>query len=75
MAGLQIEVTQMASLEQGLAATLTQTSRQVAHSECFDLEQRAEVYTILEALRSNSETHLAMVGQLAARMKASKGDA
>jgi len=75
MSGLRVGVTEVASLENGLAATLTETSQQVARSECLDDEQRAEVYTILEALKTNSRLHQAMVKQLARKYKEAKGNA
>ncbi len=62
-------------LEDKLAATLIKTADEVAHSECFDAEQRAEVYTILEALKANTETHRAMAKQLAVKLKQKQGDA
>jgi hypothetical protein len=65
----------MTSLEKGLAVTLTQTSKEIAHSECLDIEQRAEVYSIIEAIRANSQTHQAVVRQLAEKLKGTEGNA
>ena len=75
MIGAKANVSQVTSLEKGLAATLTQTSNELARSECLDTEQRAEVYTILKSLRSTSEAHREMLKRLAGSMKARKGDA
>jgi len=63
------------AMEDRLAATLMRAADQVAHAECFDSEQRAEVYTILETLKANTETHRAMVKLLARRMKERQADA
>jgi len=35
----------------------------IAHAQCFDDEQRAEVYTILDALKSDCDAHRRIVGQ------------
>ncbi len=59
----------MASLEDSLAAVLSETADQIAHTESFDSEQRAEVYTILNTLKANTETHRAMVKLLAAKIQ------
>jgi len=75
MSGLHAELTKMTSLEKGLAAALTQTSREIAHSECLDTEQRAEVYSIIEAIRTNSQTHRVMVRKLASKLKEAEGNA
>jgi hypothetical protein len=69
------DVAKMASLENGLAAMLMQASYEVARSECLDVEQRAEVYTILKTLKANTETHCAMVRQLARQLKEKTPDA
>ena len=75
MAERSTDVAQMASLEDKLAATLTETADEVARSECFDAEQRAEVYTILKTLKANTETHRAMVKLLAGKLKERRGSA
>ena len=75
MSGLQAGFTRMASLEEGLAATLTRASDDLAHTERFDSEQRAEVYAIIEAIRANSQSHLAMVSRLAEQIRTGKGNA
>ena len=48
------EVSRMAGLEDDLAAAIEQAADQIAHAECFDIEQRAEVYSILHALQADS---------------------
>ena len=66
---MNTDMQQMTALEDGLAATLTETADDIAHSECFDYEQRAEVYTILRTLTANTAQHRAMAEILAARLK------
>ena len=63
------DMQQMTSLEDGLAASLIETADEIAHSECFDSEQRAEVYTILQTLKNNTESHRAMVKMLADKIR------
>ena len=75
MSGLQAGFTKMASVEKGLAAALTQASQEIAHSECLDTEQRAEVYSILDAIKANSRTHQVTVKQLAEKLKGADGNA
>ena len=62
-------------MEERLAAILLRTADEVARSECFDCEQRAEVYTILETLKANTETHRAMVKLLNRRIRERQGNA
>ena len=71
------EVSTLAGIEHQLASALTQTADEIKHAECFDDEQRAEVYAILQALRHDTEAHRAMVDLLARRFKRgrSAGDA
>jgi len=75
MIGAKANVSQVTSLEKGLAATLTETSDELARSESLDIEQRAEVYTILKTLRSTSETHRETLRRITEGMKAGKGNA
>ena len=65
----------MTSLEQGLLSTLSKTSEEVAHSECFDAEQRAEVYAILHALKANTDLHRETVSRLASKIRERQADA
>ncbi len=52
-----------AGLEAQLASVLRRTTQQIAHSECFDDEQRAEVYSILHALKADTEIHQNVIGR------------
>ena len=49
--------------EEKLALVLSETAGDVARSECLDIEQRAEVYAILDAMRSDVEVHRESVGK------------
>lgn len=49
-------------LEEELADALRRTAAEVAHAECLDEEQRAEVYSILDALRADTQVHRRVVG-------------
>jgi len=53
----------LADVEDQLAAVLNETAGDVARSRCFDNEQRAEVYAIIEAMRSDVESHRQSVGR------------
>lgn len=53
----------MVGLEAQLAAGLRRATQQIAHSECFDDEQRAEVYSILHALKADTELHQSVIGR------------
>lgn len=51
------------SLERKAAVVLDETAEDLAHAECFDPEQRSELYTILEALKADSQAHQEWLGQ------------
>jgi hypothetical protein len=53
----------LARIEQGLVDTVQATAREVKYTECLDDEQRAEVYSILHAMRNDTEAHRQIVGQ------------
>ncbi|MDP6046451.1 MAG: hypothetical protein QGG25_12640 [Phycisphaerae bacterium] len=53
----------LARIEQGLVDTVQAASQEVKFTECLDDEQRAEVYSILHALKNDTEAHRQMVGQ------------
>ncbi|MCP4377156.1 MAG: hypothetical protein GY794_13390 [bacterium] len=50
-------------IEQGLVDTVQAAAREVQYTECLDDEQRAEVYSILHALRNDTEAHREIVGR------------
>ena len=78
MAGAQAEGTggelKMTYIEEQLAVKIGETSKEVAHTECFDTEERAEVYTILEALKLGTEAHRTQVKLLAKRLREKTAD-
>jgi len=55
----------VAGMENQLAADLTATSSEIAHSEYLSVEQRSEVYSILEVLRADTEHHKKAIRLLA----------
>jgi nitrate reductase assembly molybdenum cofactor insertion protein NarJ len=67
------DVSALPSIEHQLASTLVETAEEIRYVECFDDEQRAEVYAILEALRGDTEAHRAMVDLLARQVKTGGG--
>lgn len=58
-----IEVSHVARIEEQLAAGLSQAAREIDHMDCFDDEQRAEIYAILKALKDDTAAHRQLVGQ------------
>ncbi len=55
---------ELAQAETKLARTVSATAREVAHSECLDEEERAEVYAILHVIQSDSAAHLEILSEL-----------
>jgi len=53
----------LARIEQDLVDTVRAAAKGVRHTECLDAEQRAEVYSILHALKNDTEAHREIVGQ------------
>lgn len=78
MAGAQADGTggelKMTYIEEQLAVKIGETSNEVAHTECFDTEERAEVYSILEALKLGTEAHRTQVKLLAKRLRGKTAD-
>lgn len=52
---------------------LERTTEELAHAECFDEEQRAEIYAILQAIRTDERNHRAMVEMLARKLSRGGG--
>ena len=69
------DVSAMASLEDRLAATLTETSHEVARMETLDGEERAEIYAILGALKADNEAHRALIDLLRIQLTRKAADA
>ncbi len=57
------DVSDVVGIEQQLALTLSIASKAIDHMDCFDAEQRSEIYTILQALRQDTAAHCTLVGQ------------
>ena len=57
------DLAQAVRMEGGLADMVQATKREVQHTECLDGEQRAEVYTILDALKNDTDAHREVVGR------------
>jgi hypothetical protein len=53
----------LARMEQLLSDTVQATAKEVQHTECLDDEQRSEVFSILHALKNNTDAHRDIVGQ------------
>jgi len=53
----------VAKIEDQLAGVLLRTTKDISHSECFDDEQRAEIYTILQTLKADTCLHRDIVGR------------
>jgi len=64
-----------ANVEEQLAATLMATSEEIAHSDCLDVEERAEVYTIVQAILADTHVHRRTIELLAGRLKEGGADA
>ncbi len=57
----------LAAIEDRLAAALDAAADEIAHAECFDPEQRAEVYAIISALRNETNLHRDQAAQIAGK--------
>jgi len=53
----------LARIEQELADSVQAASQELKYADCLDEEQRAEVYSILHALKNDTEAHQQIVGQ------------
>ena len=57
-----------ADAESRIGDVLAQTSEELAHAECFNEEQRAEIYAILQALKTDTSNHRQIVEMLAQKL-------
>ena len=71
----QVDVSTMVNIENQLAASLTEASDEIAHTECLDEEQRAEVYTILQALKADTTSHRTLVELLVRKARGKSANA
>ncbi len=72
---ISTEMSAMLNVEKQLAMSLTEASEEIAHTECLDNEQRAEVYTIIQALTADTKNHRELVELLTAGNTGVKKDA
>ncbi len=68
-------ISEIADIESKLAIDVGKAAEEVAHVECFDDEQRSEVYAILQTLKSDCETHRRAAELLADKLTREGGDA
>ncbi len=73
--GPTADVSRIGSVEEGLSQALAVASNEVARAFFFNAAETAEIYTILETLKANTETHRALVELLADKMKTKHSDA
>ena len=59
----QSDVASVALIEEQIVCGLSLTASTIAHMDCFDAEERSEIYTILQALREDTVAHQTMLGQ------------
>jgi hypothetical protein len=73
MSGMETRVEKnvpdLAGMEARIAEALDETANELAHAECFDQEQRAEIYAIFHAIRNDATNHRAVIDLLAVRMQ------
>jgi len=62
-------LSELIHLETELASILAAMAYDVEHMECFDCEERAEIYTILHALQADTRKHSDTVSLLADRRR------
>lgn len=73
--GGKMDLGTLSSLEDEMAAQLVRAADEMAHMEWDDDECRAEVYTIVEALKADGRAHRKMIDLVAHRLKGSPVDA
>jgi len=59
----------LVQLEAELANALLQVAEDIEHAECFDEEERAEVYTILRAMLADSKVHRDLLEKLGQHLR------
>jgi hypothetical protein len=66
---------QLTNAESNIADSLASTSEELAHAECFDHEQRAEIYAILGAIKTDTENHRRTIELVTNKVAKGVGDA
>ena len=67
-AQLHQDLSEWANVESKISNSLTETTDELARSECFDQEQRAEIYAILQAIKNDTDNHRQMIELLAKKL-------
>ena len=66
---------QLTDAESKIANSLATAAEELSRSECFDNEQRAEIYAILGAIKTDTENHRRMIELTADKVAKGVGDA
>ena len=66
---------QLTDAESKIAYSLASAAEELAHTECFDQEQRAEIYAILGAIKTDTENHRRTIELVADNPAKGVGDA
>lgn len=66
---------QLSDAELNIADSLASAADELAHTECFDHEQRAEIYSILGAIKTDTENHRRMIELAAGKLAKGAGNA
>ena len=61
-----LDASAVRTIEAQLESALREVVDEIERVECFDSEQRAEVYTILQAMLSDCRAHRAVIERLPA---------
>lgn len=70
----QLDLAALARLEEHVGSQLNQTLHELDHMDCFDDEQRAEIYTILKALCDYTQAHRGMLAGLGGQWVSDRKD-
>ena len=66
---------QLTDAESNIANSLAAAADELSRSECFDHEQRAEIYAILGAIKMDTENHRQMIELVADKVPKGVGNA
>ena len=58
-----VDISGLANMEDQLAAVISRAASEVGHIDTLDDEVRSEIYTIIQAIRSDTQQHRQIVGQ------------
>ncbi len=68
-------ISEAVCIERKLSIALHDTTDEMSRMECLDEEQRAEIYAILEALKTDSAVHAGWVKTLESHLSKKAADA